>query len=152
MRVGTHGLFRLCLKTFVAPFNSARLTAPGSPRMRLVVRSKKRKRTFDVCLDCLPLCHVQTTLAPIRTFEHSTSPRNQSAKHPDCRGFDISGLVIGSALSKGWRSGPEAFRAGHFLIKPETAHEKPLAPRVDCSVTDHRWRQNVVRTKKWRNA
>ena len=27
------GLFRLCLKTFVAPSNPARLTAPGSPRM-----------------------------------------------------------------------------------------------------------------------
>ena len=33
MRVGTQGLFRLCLKTFVAPFLPARLTAPGSPRM-----------------------------------------------------------------------------------------------------------------------
>ena len=27
------GLFRPCLKTFVAPFNPARLTAPGSPSM-----------------------------------------------------------------------------------------------------------------------
>ena len=33
VRVGTQWLFRLCLKTFVAPFNPARLTAPGSPRM-----------------------------------------------------------------------------------------------------------------------
>ena len=33
VRVGTQGLFRLCLKTFVAPFLPARLTAPGSPRM-----------------------------------------------------------------------------------------------------------------------
>ena len=33
-RVGTQGLFRLCLKTFVAPFLPARLTAPGSPRMQ----------------------------------------------------------------------------------------------------------------------
>ena len=30
MRVGTQALFRLCLKTFVAPFLSARPTAPGS--------------------------------------------------------------------------------------------------------------------------
>ena len=29
----TQGLFRPCLKTFVAPFLPARLTAPGSPRM-----------------------------------------------------------------------------------------------------------------------
>ena len=33
VRVGTRGLFRLCLRTFVAPFPPARLTAPGSPRM-----------------------------------------------------------------------------------------------------------------------
>ena len=31
--VGTHGLFCLCLKTFVAPFLPARLTAPRSPRI-----------------------------------------------------------------------------------------------------------------------
>ena len=36
MRVSTQGLFRLCLKTFVAPFLPARLTAPGSPRMILL--------------------------------------------------------------------------------------------------------------------
>ena len=34
MRVGTQGLFRPYLKTFVAPFLPTRLTAPGSPRMR----------------------------------------------------------------------------------------------------------------------
>ena len=34
VRVGTQGLFRMCLKTFVAHFPPARLTAPGSPRMR----------------------------------------------------------------------------------------------------------------------
>ena len=34
VRVGTQGLFRQCLKTFIAPFLPARLTAPGSPRMR----------------------------------------------------------------------------------------------------------------------
>ena len=33
VRVGTQGLFHLCLKTFVAPFLPARLTGPGSPRM-----------------------------------------------------------------------------------------------------------------------
>ena len=48
-------------------------------------------------------------------LKHSISPRNQSAKHPDSGCFGISGVVIGSVLSKGWRSGPEAFRAGHFL-------------------------------------
>ena len=35
VRVGTQGLFHLCLKTFVAPFLQARLTAPGSPRMAI---------------------------------------------------------------------------------------------------------------------
>ena len=33
VRVGTQGLFRPCLKTFVAPFLQVRLTALGSPRM-----------------------------------------------------------------------------------------------------------------------
>ena len=33
VRVGTQGLFRPCLKTFVAPFLQVRLTVPGSPRM-----------------------------------------------------------------------------------------------------------------------
>ena len=50
----------------------------------------------------------------IRAFEAFISLRNQSAKHPDSGCFDISGVVIGSALSKGWRSGPVAFLAGHF--------------------------------------
>ena len=56
-------------------------------------------------------------------------PKAEDASGEGC--FGISGVVIGSALSKGWRSGPEAFRAGHFLRpKPENAHEKSLAPRV----------------------
>ena len=37
----TQGLFRPFLKTFVAPFNPARLTAPGSPRMRLIYKDIK---------------------------------------------------------------------------------------------------------------
>ena len=48
-------------------------------------------------------------------LKHSISPRNQSAKHPDSGCFGISEVVIGPALSKRWRSGPEAFRGGHFL-------------------------------------
>ena len=48
-------------------------------------------------------------------LEHSICPRNQfTAKHPDSGCFSISGVVICSALSKGWRSGPEAFCAGHL--------------------------------------
>jgi len=33
VRVGTQGLFRPCLKTFIPPFLPTRLTAPGSRRM-----------------------------------------------------------------------------------------------------------------------
>ena len=67
-----------------------------------------------------PSNHPRSDHAPIVIViqsEHlklSISPRNQSAKHPDSGCFGISEVVIGSALSKGWRSGPEAFRAGHF--------------------------------------
>ena len=39
VRVGTQGLFRLCLKTLVAPFLPVRLTAPGSPWMGLLLSS-----------------------------------------------------------------------------------------------------------------
>ena len=68
-----------------------------------------------------PSNHPRSDHAPIVTviqtehLKYSMSPRNQSAKHADSVCFGISGVVIGSALSKGSRSGPEAFRAGHFL-------------------------------------
>ena len=38
VKVGTQGLFRPYLKTFVLPFLPTRLTAPGSPRMGLTIR------------------------------------------------------------------------------------------------------------------
>ena len=80
----------------------------------------------DVCLECLDLIFItfkppRPDHAPIviviqsEHLKQSISPKNQSAKHPDSGCFSISGVVIGSALSKGWRSGPEAFRTGHFL-------------------------------------
>ena len=50
MRVGTQGLFRMCLKTFVAPFLPARLTAPGSPRMPNAVKRCKSFPLFKVTL------------------------------------------------------------------------------------------------------
>ena len=96
-------------------------------------------------LPAIDLCHLPTIRVPDHTpiviliqserLKQSTSPKNQSAKHPDsgCLGIseDVIKVVIGSALSKGSRSGPEAFRAGYFKdSKPEIAHEKPLAPRV----------------------
>ena len=81
-----------------------------------------------MCLDCLDLIYISFKppasrsraycgCNPIRTFETfdiSKEPIGKP-KHPDSGCFGISGVVIGSALSKGWRSGPEAFRAGHFL-------------------------------------
>ena len=80
-----------------------------------------------MCLDSLDLIFV--------TFK---TPASRSRAYCDCNPirafetFDISkepisktsrfwmfwykrGFGIGSALSKGWRSGPEAFCAGHFL-------------------------------------
>ena len=41
LRVGTKGLFRPCLKTFLAPFPSTRLTAFGSPGMENVLSNSK---------------------------------------------------------------------------------------------------------------
>ena len=63
-----------------------------------------------------------------------TSPmqRTNLQKHPDSGCLRISGVVIGSALSKGSRSGPEAFRAGHFAdSKPETALKSLSHPGYD---------------------
>ena len=48
MRVGTQRLFRLYLKTFVALFLPARLTAPGSPRMRKVQKLILSRRFGDL--------------------------------------------------------------------------------------------------------
>ena len=54
-----------------------------------------------------PSNHPRSDHAPIviviqsEHLKHSISPRNQSAKHPDSGCFGISGVVIGSALSKG---------------------------------------------------
>ena len=68
-----------------------------------------------------PSKHLHPDHAPIviviqsKHLKHSISPRNQSANHPESGCFGVSGVVIGSALSKGCRSGPEAFRMGHFF-------------------------------------
>ena len=40
-RVGSQGLFRPCLKTFVGIFVPARLTASGSPRMRKITKIRE---------------------------------------------------------------------------------------------------------------
>ena len=70
-----------------------------------------------------------------RAFEASDISKEPTSKTSRFWMFGyISGVVIGLALSKGSRSGPEAFRAGHFDSKPETAHEKHLAPRVFLQV------------------
>ena len=89
-----------------------------------------RDACWIVCIWSLSLSnHLRPDHAPIVTviqsehLKHSISQRNQSAKHLNSGCFGIS-RVDGSALSKGWRSGPEAFRAGLFFF---FAHEKPVA-------------------------
>ena len=82
----------------------------------------------DVCLDCLGLIFVTfkppasrsrayCDCNPIRAFEAFGISKEPISKHPASGCFGIGGVVIGSALSKGWRSGPEAFRAGHFFSR-----------------------------------
>ena len=76
-------------------------------------------------------CHLQTTPVSDHALIVIVIQSFDISKEPDSECLGISGVVIGSALSKGLRSGPEAVRVGHFEdSKPETAHEKPLAPRV----------------------
>ena len=47
LRVGTKGLFRPCLKTFLVPFLSTRLTAAGSPRMENVITKVLLQSAMD---------------------------------------------------------------------------------------------------------
>ena len=71
-------------------------------------------------------------------LKHSISPERQSAKHKDSgcfgikRGCNWLGAMKGIAL---WSRG---FSRGSLKTwpKPETAHEKPLAPRVRFSVIE----------------
>ena len=86
-----------------------------------------------------PSNHPRSDHAPIviviqsEHLKYSISPRNQSAKHPDSVCFGISGVVIGSALSKGMALWARGFSRGSLFRtwpKPETTHEKSLAPRV----------------------
>ena len=77
----------------------------------------------DVCLDCLDLIvitfkppasrsHAYCDCNPIRAFETFYISKELISKTSR---IGISGVVIGSALSKGWHFGPEAFCEGHFF-------------------------------------
>ena len=69
VRVGTQGLFRPYLKTFVPPFLPSRLTAPESPRVvyRQVPFFFSRKRIWVTGIVLFLFCPV-TNIAPRRTF------------------------------------------------------------------------------------
>ena len=88
VRVGTQGLFRLFLKTLVAPFLQTRLTAPGSPRMEegtwsgkengsllecpgdVAVRMRKgTDHSAELVVCALVLKLVLLTSTPLNTFE-----------------------------------------------------------------------------------
>ena len=115
---------------------------------------------FHVCLDCLDLifitfkppaprsCAYCVTVIQSEHLKHSISLRNQSAKYPDSGCFGISGVVIGSALSKGWMA-----LWSKTWPKPETAHEKPLAPRVQHrqQATDLPPHRLATLQIKWKN-
>ena len=87
-----------------------------------------------------PSNHPRSDHAPIviviqsEHLKHSIPLRNQSAKHPDSGCFGISGVVIGSTGAiKGMALWSRGFSRGSLFKtwpKPETAHEKSLAPRV----------------------
>ena len=69
------GLFRLCLKTFVAPFLPARLTAPGSPRMYGTRKSaKKRKEKKNISSDFFCFKNVSIELKFLLCFKSLNIP------------------------------------------------------------------------------
>ena len=58
---GTTKVFNQCLKTFVAPFLPARLTAPGPPRMLLQLSALSEKCKI-MSLSCAPHLHAMTQI------------------------------------------------------------------------------------------
>ena len=58
---GATKVFNLCLKTFVAPFLPARLTAPGPPRMLLQLSALSEKCKI-MSLSCAPHLHAMTQI------------------------------------------------------------------------------------------
>ena len=70
-------------------------------------------------------------------LKHSISPRNQSAKHPDSGCFSISRVVISTIKEMIDALVQRLFAWVTFFKtwpKPQTVHEKPLAPRVNFSL------------------
>ena len=103
-------------------------TPSNVPVTSVIALSKSSLHTGirDVCLDCLDLIFVTfkppasrsracCDCNPIRAFETFDISKEPISKNPDSGCFGIIRVVIGSALSKGWCSRPEAFLAGHFL-------------------------------------
>ena len=75
MRVGTWGLFRLRMKTFVAHFLPARLTVPGSPGMDYIMPLlpktdyKDKGRGHDRRLDELSFHEHTTFCCLLKAFD-----------------------------------------------------------------------------------
>ena len=74
VRVGTQGLFRPCLKTFVAPVLPARLTAPGSPRMEPSVFSATWPASMQICWNKRKCLHKKRVQLKQDWFGTQTGP------------------------------------------------------------------------------
>ena len=126
-------------------------SADNTSSICLILHIQKVK-TYVICAWIIwiwslsPSNHPRSDHAPIviviqsEHLKHSISPGNQSAEHPDSGCSGIS--VIGSALSKGWRSGPEAFRAGHFLRLDR--NRKPRMKKVSGSLGTFHTSRNLL--------
>ena len=87
--------------------------------------------TFSICVspplsmkEAAKIMHICSVIIyPLEKTIHCIGTSSICKKqHPDSGCFGISGVVLSSALSKGWRSGVEAFCAGHFLRLTETGN------------------------------
>ena len=94
--------------------------------------------TFSICVspplsmkEAAKIMHICSVI--IYPLEKNNS-LHWNKQHPDSGCFGISGVVISSALSKGWRSGVETFCAGHFLRLTETGN-RVLNKNSDFYVT-----------------
>ena len=112
--MGTQGLFRPCLKTFVAAVLPTRLTPPVSPRMVQTVVLLKRIG--------FRLCSSRLRLSPLKRALDLLSLTRKMSDTLGTKGLYLEWGLRGLLLMKTW---PQS----------ETTHENSLAPRATIKET-----------------
>ena len=138
VRVVTQGLFRLCLKTFVAPFLPARLTAPGSPRMENAFTCQKFAMIVFIN-------RKQFSGSLYRVYEKLQWP--ESRRRSSCGHFPDSGLHLLKGFDfyfdlfwKAWDWKPAIVHKGSLgcqIHKKTVKHVKLTLSQIKIQLLDH---------------